>query len=241
MSSTQPIEHPQQTPANSDSEAQQFAYICSHDLNAPLRAVSGFMQLLMAEYADRLDAQGRDWMQRALDSTQKMQAMLDDLRIYSRLKPPPTNAPPTALDAVLDDVLLELGVSVRELGATVTRTALPTVPGDIAQLTMLLKQLVDNALKYHGASPPRIHVSAEDHGDRWVVAVADNGLGIEPKHHQRIFEIFKRLHQDAYPGRGIGLSLARRVVELHGGAISVESTFGAGATFRFTLPKGNPS
>jgi light-regulated signal transduction histidine kinase (bacteriophytochrome) len=222
-----------------ESEAQQFAYIASHDLNAPLRAISGFIELLMAEYADRLDDQGRDWMQRAVDSTHKMQAMLDDLRVYSRLKPSSIRQP-VALVSALADVELDLGATIRELGAQIGHDVLPVVAGDPAQIALLFRHLLDNALKFRSAEPPRIHVGAEDRGDRWLISVADNGIGIDPKHHARIFEMFKRLQGPAYPGSGVGLALARRVVQLHGGEIWVESALGGGAKFRFTLLKGNP-
>jgi light-regulated signal transduction histidine kinase (bacteriophytochrome) len=223
-----------------DSEAQHFAYIASHDLNAPLRAISGFIELLTAEYADRLDDQGRDWMQRAADSTHKMQRMLDDLRVYSRLKPTGVTQP-VALAAVLADVELELGATIRELGAQIERDSLPAVAGDFGQITLLVRHLVDNALKFRAGEPPRIRISAEDHGDRWLISVADNGMGIEPKHHSRIFEMFKRLQGPAYPGNGVGLALARRVAHLHGGELWVESELGRGAKFCFNFPKGNPA
>jgi light-regulated signal transduction histidine kinase (bacteriophytochrome) len=223
-----------------DTEAQHFAYIASHDLNAPLRAISGFIELLTAEYADRLDDQGRDWMQRAADSTHKMQRMLDDLRVYSRLKPSGMMQP-IALAAVLADVELELGTTIRELGAQIGRDDLPAVAGDLAQITLLVRLVLDNALKFRGTEPPRVLFGAEDRGDRWLISVTDNGMGIDPKHHARIFEMFKRLQGPIYPGNGVGLALARRVVQLHGGEMWVESEVGRGAKFCFTLPKGNPA
>ncbi len=232
-------QHPPAASAG-ESEAQHFAYIASHDLNAPLRAISGFIELLMTEYADRLDDQGRDWMQRAVDSTHKMQGMLDDLRVYSRLKPASIRQP-VPLVSALADVELDIAVTIRELGAEIGHDDLPAVAGDRAQITLLLRHLLDNALKFRSAEPPRIHVGAEDRGDRWLISVADNGIGIEPKHHARIFEMFKRLQGPAYPGSGVGLAFARRVVQLHGGEIWVESELSAGAKFHFTLLKGNPS
>jgi light-regulated signal transduction histidine kinase (bacteriophytochrome) len=241
MASESPSEQrPSATPPG-ESDAQHFAYIASHDLNAPLRAISGFIELLMAEYADRLDEQGRDWMQRAVDSTHKMQAMLDDLRAYSRLKPPNLRRS-VALAAVLADVELELGPRIRELGAEISHDELPTVAGDLAQITLLFHHVIDNALKYRSAAPPRIHLAVADRGDRWSIAIGDNGLGIEPKHHARIFEMFKRLQlAPAYPGSGVGLALSRRIVQLHGGEMWVESELGAGAKFHLTLPKENPA
>jgi light-regulated signal transduction histidine kinase (bacteriophytochrome) len=224
--------------AIAEADADQFAYIVSHDLNAPLRAISGFMQLLSADYADRLDDQGRDWLQRAVDSTHRMQRMLEDLRTYSRIKAPNAKGPPVALADVLTDVTVQIGAQLRELGATITSDSLPAVRGDLAHLTSLLQQLLDNALKFRSTATPRIHVGVQDDGTHWIVSVSDNGLGIDPKHHARIFEMFKKLHQpDAYPGTGAGLALARRIVLLHGGRIWVESTLGAGARFLFSIPQ----
>jgi light-regulated signal transduction histidine kinase (bacteriophytochrome) len=241
MAFERPIEPRPASAPTGESDAQHFAYIASHDLNAPLRAISGFIELLMTEYADRLDDQGRDWMQRAVDSTHKMQGMLDDLRAYSRLKPPNPRHQ-VALAAVLADVELELGASIHELGAQISHDELPIVAGDLAEITVLVRHVIDNALKYRSAAPPRIHVGVADHGERWAICVADNGIGIEAKHHARIFEMFKRLQlAPAYPGSGAGLALSRRIVQLHGGEMWVESERGAGAKFHFTLPKGNPA
>jgi light-regulated signal transduction histidine kinase (bacteriophytochrome) len=240
MAAQNPLEQRPPLPPAPDSDAQHFAYIASHDLNAPLRAISGFVELLTAEYSDRLDDQGRDWLQRAVDSTHKMQGMLEDLRVYSRLTPAARR--PVALAEVLAGVELELGEKIRETGAELSRGDLPTVHGDLAQLALLLRHLIDNALQYRSASAPRVRVAAEDRGDRWLVSVADNGIGVDPQHHARIFEMFKRLQPaPAYRGRGVGLALARRVVQLHGGELWIESELGAGAKFLFTLVKGTPA
>jgi light-regulated signal transduction histidine kinase (bacteriophytochrome) len=136
MASQSPVEQHPRAALPGESDAQHFAYIASHDLNAPLRAISGFIELLMAEYGDRPDEQGRDSMQRAVDSTRKMQGMLDDLRVYSRLKPPNVRQQ-VALAAVLADLEIELGAKMRELGATISRDELPTVQGELAQLNDL--------------------------------------------------------------------------------------------------------
>jgi light-regulated signal transduction histidine kinase (bacteriophytochrome) len=208
-------------------------------LNAPLRAVSGFIELFMLEYADRLDEQGLDWIQRAADSTRKLQAMLEDLRVYSRLKPFGAGQP-VALADVFADVEIDLAASIRECGALIERDELPAVQGERAQLTLLARHLLDNAVKFRAAEPPRIRIASEDRGDRWVISVSDNGLGIESKHHARIFEMFKRLQGASFAGNGVGLALARRVVQLHGGEIWVESELGRGAKICLTLVKGNP-
>src|SRR5688572_20871588 len=141
-----------------DSDAQHFAYIASHDLNAPLRAVNGFIELFLLEYADRLDEQGLDWIKRAADSTRKLQGMLEDLRVYSRLKPFVVSQP-IALTELFADAELELGSSIRDSGAEIERTGLPTVLGDRAQLALLARHLLDNAIKFHSAEPPRVRVA----------------------------------------------------------------------------------
>jgi light-regulated signal transduction histidine kinase (bacteriophytochrome) len=137
----------------------------------------------------------------------------------------------------LDDAVAGLEESIRESGAQITRGELPTVMGDRSQLVQLMQHLLANALKFHGATPPRVEVRAEREGEAWHICVRDNGIGIDPKHHERIFEIFQRLHdQQRYPGAGMGLAICRRVVHRHGGRIWVNSEPERGSSFHFTLP-----
>jgi signal transduction histidine kinase len=221
----------------SNQELQQFAYIASHDLQAPLRSISGFVQLLQQTHDGQLDNEANDWIKRTVASVQQMQVMIRDILAYSRVDSRIGPLEPTPLAGVFDEVSEVLGDSIRDAGAIVTCGELPTVMGDRSQFVQLLQNLIGNALKYHGDQSPRVHVSAEKKGKEWVVAVQDNGIGIEPQQEERIFGIFRRLHsQNEYPGTGIGLAICRRVVERHGGRIWVNSTPGQGSTFYFTIP-----
>lgn len=223
----------------SNVELQRFAYVASHDLQTPLRSIAGFMQLVQRAAAGKLDAGADDWMRRVVDNTHRMQALIRDLLAYARVD---TRARPfvsVPLVTVFDSVTDLLDASIRDAKAEVTRGELPTVMGDPSQLTQVLQNLVANAITYHGDQPPRVHVSAapDGAGGGYTICVSDNGIGIDAAHHERIFEIFHRLHtQQAYPGTGLGLAVCRRVVSRHGGRIWAESHPGAGSRFKFTLP-----
>jgi PAS domain S-box-containing protein len=223
----------------SNIELQQFAYIASHDLQSPLRSVSGFVQLLKMEYEEKLDEQARDWIRRTVESIARMQMLIRDLLSYSQVEARSRAFEAVPLREAFQDAVLLLESSIRDSGGEVTCGELPTVPGDRSQLVQLLQNLIGNGLKYHGAAPPHVHISAQagTRKNEWIVSVRDNGIGIDPKYYDRIFEIFKRLHdQKEYPGTGIGLAVCRRVVERHGGAIWVESEPGRGSNFRFSIP-----
>ncbi|MFZ0773136.1 MAG: PAS domain S-box protein [Candidatus Sulfotelmatobacter sp.] len=223
----------------SNLELKQFAYIASHDLQSPLRSISGFVQLLKMEYEDKLDEQAADWIRRTVQSIGQMQTLIRDLLSYSRVDArsvPFTQIP--FLD-IVDDALTLLESSIRDSGGRVTWDQLPDIMGDRSQLVQLIQNLIGNGLTYRGGKPPHIHLSAERSGKEWVFSVRDNGIGIDPKHYEQIFEIFKRLHdQKDYPGTGIGLAVCRRVVNRHGGRIWVKSEPGLGSTFLFTIPEG---
>jgi len=221
----------------SNLDLQQFAYIASHDLQTPLRSISGFVQLIRSTYEGRLDEQADDWIARVVDSTTHMQTLIRDLLAYSRVDSQARPFAPVDLREVLVDVVESLEPSINDLQAHVTCGDLPTVSGDRSQLIQLLQNLVGNALKYHGDDLPQVYVTAEQRGSEWILSVRDNGIGIDPKHHKKIFEIFKRLHtQQSRPGTGIGLAVCRRVVHRHGGRIWVTSESGKGSTFSFTIP-----
>jgi light-regulated signal transduction histidine kinase (bacteriophytochrome)/CheY-like chemotaxis protein len=222
----------------SNEELQQFAFIASHDLQTPLRNISGFVQLLESDYAGVLDEQGKDWIRRTVRSTQQMQALIRDVLAYSGVDAdtPPFQAIP--VQEIFNDAVAHLKSFLRDVGGQITNDELPTVMGDHSQFVQLLQNLIENGLKYHGPERPHVHVSAQLAGNEWVFSVCDNGMGIAPNHHERIFKIFRRLHnQQEYPGTGIGLAVCRRVVERHGGRIWVESEAGQGSTFHFTVPK----
>lgn len=220
----------------SNLELTRFAYVASHDLQSPLRSISGFAQLLQQTYRDQLGEEADTWINRVVDNAKRMQALIHDLLAYSRMDFTARPLAHTDLHKVFNNAVEGLDGAIRDAGAEVSCGTLPTVMGDRSQLVQLLQNLIDNGIKYHGPDPPRVHVAAEQHGAEWVVSVRDNGIGIDPHHQERIFEIFQRLHtQTAYPGTGIGLAICRRVATRHGGRIWVESQPGRGSVFFFTI------
>jgi signal transduction histidine kinase len=221
----------------SNLDLQQFAYIASHDLQSPLRSIGGFMQMLQAQCADRLNEEAQDWIRRTVQAVQRLQTLILDLLAYARVDAQDRPFQQLHFRAAFDDAVAMLHASIRDAGADVTCGELPIVIGDHSQLVQLLENLIENALKYHSDAPPRVHVRAEQQGNEWLLSVRDNGIGIDPKYHDRIYDIFRRLHnQQEYPGTGIGLAVCRRVVSRHGGRIWVDSEPGRGSCFYFTLP-----
>ncbi len=225
--------------ARSNLDLQRFAYIASHDLQTPLRSIASFVDLLRSTYGDTFDAQAKDWLARTSHSVDHLQILIRDLLEYSRVDAEPRAFTKVSMRDVLDEARSLLDAVIRDGKATVTADELPEVIGDRGQLVQLLTNLVGIAIKYRGAEPPRVHITAQTRSDDWLFEVRDNGIGIAAKHHQQVFEIFKRLHdQKEYPGTGIGLAICRRVADRHGGKIWVESTPGEGSAFFFTIAKG---
>lgn len=223
--------------AQSNAELAQFAYVASHDLQEPLRAVAGCVQLLQQRYRDQLDAHAHELIAHAVAGVTRMHTLIQDLLAYSRVGTRGESLQPTACAAVLNDVLAILEVSIRESGAVVTAAPLPTVMADPAQLRQVFQNLIGNALKFRGEEPPHIHLGVERQGREWVLAVGDNGIGIDPQYFERIFQVFQRLHtQREYAGSGIGLAICKKIVERHGGRIWVTSEPGKGTTFSFSIP-----
>lgn len=225
----------------SNNELAQFAYVASHDLQEPLRMVTSFLQLLNKRYSDKLDDEGRRFIGFAVDGSKRMQALIQDLLALSRVQT--RDRPDELADCakILRDVMQDLQVALNESAATITCDALPTLLCDPTQLAQLLRNLIGNALKFHGTDPIRIHVGVARKPDEWVFSVKDNGIGIEPQFYERIFGIFQRLHsRDELPGTGIGLAVCKKIVERHGGRIWVESETGRGSTFFFTIPDKKP-
>jgi PAS domain S-box-containing protein len=223
----------------SNIDLQRFAYVASHDLQTPMRNVASFVELLKTTYGDDLDARAKDWLRRITESVRQLQTLVRDLLEYSRIDSDARPFERVPFSEVLDHVVSLLGNAMAESNVEITSGLLPTITGDRSQLVQLLLNLIDNALKYRGADPPRVHVSAERKGTEWQFAVQDNGIGIESRHREQIFEIFKRLQgQQEYPGSGIGLAVCRRVVHRHRGRIWVESEPGRGSVFYFTIFEG---
>ena len=223
--------------ARSNAELEQFAYVASHDLQEPLRMVASYVGLLERRYRGRLDADADDFIEFAVDGARRMQALLSGMLDLSRVGTRGREPEPTESEAVLRDALINLEQSIGEAGAEVSHDRLPKVLGDRVQLTQLFQNLLSNAVKFNTSRRPRVAVTVRRSGSMWEFAVADNGIGIDPAHFERIFQVFQRLHtRDTHAGTGIGLAVCRKIVERHGGTIWPESTKGHGATFRFTLP-----
>ncbi|MDG5759911.1 ATP-binding protein [Natronococcus sp. A-GB1] len=220
----------------SNERLEQFASAASHDLQEPLRMISSYLRLLEERYGDELDEDAEEFIEFAVDGADRMQVMVDDLLEYSRVETRGDPFEPVDLDAVLENALTDLGVRIEETDAEIIVEELPRVAGDRSQLRQLFQNLVSNALEYSGDEPPRIHVSAERVGDRWEIAVRDEGIGIDPEDQERIFEVFDRLHTQAdHEGTGIGLALCQRIAERHDGTLEVDSEPGEGATFSVRL------
>lgn len=228
-------EHTQEL-ERSNHELEQFAYVASHDLQEPLRAISGCVEILKLRYAPQLDERGHELIAHAVAGVGRMRQLIDDLLEYSRVRRGAAFAPVSA-ETALQEALKQLESAINRTGATIEHEELPTVCADAGQLVQLLQNIIGNALKYRGVAAPQIRISALRAELIWIFAVRDNGIGIESQYFERIFSIFQRLHtRDEYPGTGIGLALCRRIVEQAGGSIWIESEPGAGSTFYFTLP-----
>jgi PAS domain S-box-containing protein len=224
--------------ARSNAELEQFAYIASHDLQEPLRMISGFTQLLARRYKDRLDKDANEFIAFIINGTARMQRMIEDLLAYSRVGTRGKPFEPTNLEDIFNQAVANLKAIIEENKAIVTHESLPAVMADASQMIQLFQNLIANAIKFRKKQePPRIHVSVQRKGDEWICFVRDNGIGITPEFMGHLFQLFQREHPAGeYPGTGIGLAICRRIVERHGGRIWVESEPGKGSTFYFTIP-----
>jgi len=221
----------------SNQDLEQFAYIASHDLQEPLRAVASYTQMLAKRYQGKLDEKADIYIGFVVDGATRMQQLIKDLLAYSRVGRHKLKLQSTDCNAVVHKVLKDLQLSIAENQATITVDSLPTVLADTTQITNLFQNLIGNAIKYRSEAPPQVDISAEKQSSKWVFRVRDNGIGIEPQYAEQIFGIFQRLHaSDEYPGTGLGLAICQRIVERHGGHIWVESQLEKGAIFCFEIP-----
>ena len=221
--------------ANADFE--EFVSMAAHHLRECLRDVAANSQLISETYAGRLDSDADRFLGHVRDGAARMQSLLTDMVEYSVTATGDRQVSRTDMEAVL---LLAMDKQRMDGEAVVTHDPLPAVMGDSAMLLKVLKHLLRNAVEYSGTAPPRVHVSCQRENREWVFSVKDNGPGIDPAFHNRVFGVFKRLHEKDYPGTGLGLAFCKKAIEWHGGRIWLQSIPGAGSTFYFTLPPADP-
>ena len=222
-----------------EQDLEQFAYLASHDLREPLTGLAGFATLLQSRCDDQLTDDGRHFLKQIIEGTKRMEEKLEDLLAFSRAgQARPTGSFP--LGGAIEEARRALARSIAETKATIDiESEMPIVEGDRSMIAQVFQNLFSNSLKYrHKDKPPHIQIKAELHDDGlWQVAVRDNGIGFDMRYQERVFGVFQRLYTiEEYPGTGIGLAIARKVIERHGGTIWTRSEPDQGATFYFTLP-----
>jgi signal transduction histidine kinase len=223
---------------HSNEELERFAYITSHDLQEPLRMITSYLQLLESRYRDKIDSDANDFIFYAVDGAKRMQQLINDLLKYSRLDTHKKEHGPVDCNDVVNDVLSNLEIAIKESGADIQLMTLPVVTGDETQLRQIFQNLIGNAVKFKGDRPLEIAVNVNEDEEYWWFTVKDNGIGIEEKYFERIFQVFQRLHGSRqYDGNGIGLAICRKIVENHGGTITVSSKAGEGSRFTFSIAK----
>ncbi len=226
--------------ASSNADLQQFAYVASHDLQEPLRAVTGFLTLLASKQAGNLDADSQRYINHAVEGAHRMRALVNDLLTYARVESRGRELKPVQLSKILDRVKLDLSAAIDESAAVIISDELPTLTGDPAQLGQLFQNLIGNAIKFRNSRAPEIRIKCQPQNNDWLFSVQDNGRGFDMEHAERIFVIFQRLQgREQASGTGIGLALCKKIVERHNGKIWVESKPDQGSTFFFTLPQVN--
>ena len=227
----------------SNADLTQFAYIASHDLQEPLRMVGSYVGLLARRYRGKLDETADRYIQFAVDGAQRMQALIQDLLMYSRAGTQELEKKTVSSEGVVRTALKNLDVAIKESGARVRYENLPLVEADETKLIQVMQNLIANAVKFHKEGvAPEVSVTAQAANGEWLFEVADNGIGFDPRYHDRIFQVFQRLHGvGKYPGNGIGLAICRRIIEHHGGRLWAESEPDLGARFFFTLPVATDS
>ncbi len=223
----------------SNKELEQFAYVASHDLQEPLRMVSSYAQLLEKKYKDKLDDAANEYIFYAVDGARRMQKLINDLLDYSRITSKGKDFTKVNLSMVLGRVMINLYNKISEKNAIIANGFLPNVWGDEVQLIRVFQNLIDNSLKYtKDKESPGIYISSAEQGDKYVITVKDNGIGINEEYKEKIFKLFERLNYNKEDqGTGIGLSICKRIIERHGGDIWLDTTIQDGAAFCFTLKK----
>ena len=223
---------------NSNQELEKFAYVVSHDLQAPLRSLSMFTQLFSQEYQEHLDNQADEYISYISDSAARMQTLIKDLLAYSRAGKNEQTWILVNLEDILNQIMVNLQSHIAENNAKIIVKNLPTLVANPIEIKQLLQNLITNGIKFCSEANPIIEIDTQSQKYQWLISVKDNGIGIEPQYTHQIFQIFQRLHsQDKYPGSGIGLAICQKIVEHYGGNIWVESSREEGSTFYFTLPK----
>ena len=221
----------------SNEELEQFAYVASHDLQEPLRMVSSFSDMLGKRLGEQVDERAQEYLGFIIDGAERMSALIRDLLEYSRIRTDESVLEPVDTTSTVKGVMQSLRFAIAEAGAEVEVNDLPVVHARRGQVERVLQNLIGNGIKFAGDAPPRIQVSAEPDGAMWRFSVTDNGIGIAPQDHERVFSIFQRLHtRSDYPGNGIGLSSVKQIVRRHGGNVWLDSTPGKGTSVIFTLP-----
>lgn len=223
--------------ARSNAELERFAYVASHDLKEPLRMVTSYTKLLARRYKGKLDADAEEFINYAVDGARRMEQLIEDLLVYSRVGNRDKLRRQVDCEIILARAIANLETAIQESGAAITHDPLPSLLADDTQLVQVFQNLIANAIKFRRIVP-RIHVTARCMGGEYIFSVEDNGIGIDSHYADRIFVIFQRLHtRSEYPGNGIGLAICKKVIEQHGGRIWLDSRPGDGSTFYFALPK----
>jgi len=222
----------------SNNELQNFAYVASHDLQEPLRMITGYMQLFEKRYGDKFDQDAKEYMYFAIDGAKRMQQLITDLLNYSRIQTRPKPFKEINMNKLIGDVLKNLDSRIKESNVNVQFDDLPEIVGDKSQITQLFQNLIDNAIKFKSEVNPFVKIGFADQGNHYLVSIEDNGIGIEEKDMIKVFDIFNRLHSHSqYPGTGIGLSICQKIVQRHGGKIWIDKSFTDGCKFLFTIKK----
>ena len=237
----QALQKANQELAKTNAELEKFAYVTSHDLQAPLATIVSYAQLLQQKYKSNLDNQANEYINYIINGCSRMQNTIEDLLEYSRVGKIQKPFSLVDVNSIIDTVCSNLQSIIHQNQATIIYHNLPIVIADSSQLLQLFQNLIDNSIKYRREEPPKIEISVESKENEYLFIVNDNGMGIDSKYFEKIFQIFQRLHNhQEYPGTGIGLAICQKIVELHGGRIWVESQLGEGTTFYFTINSQKP-